>query len=307
MRMNKWLLEKTLGRTGNPHKAGFPGCSLFSRSFRCLSVMLPLCLALFILFAPPVFATDISPGDGSPGLADSARDAEGRDIFPFNMLRNLFGDEVEGMTTTIELMLLLTVLTLVPSILIMMTSFTRIVIVLSFTRNALGTQQMPPNQVMIGLALFLTYFTMFPTITQVIDTAWTPYQEEEVTFDEAFANSIDPLRGFMLGQIRLQNHENDLHGFMNLAKLERPETDTDIPTHVLIPAFITSELKTAFRIGFYIFLPFMVIDMVVASALMSMGMMMLPPAMISLPFKIMLFVVVDGWRLVVQSVIQTFG
>jgi flagellar biosynthetic protein FliP len=291
--------------------------SFFARNFRYLGALLPLCLVLFVLLIPAVRATapgvpavpsgPVVPGvTPAPGLADNPAPAD-RDIFPFNMLRNLFGDEVQGMSTTIELMLLLTVLTLAPSILIMMTSFTRIVIVLSFARNAIGTQQMPPNQVLIGLALFLTYFTMFPTINTVIDEAWTPYQKEEIQFDQAFANAVDPLRDFMLGQIRSQGHEGDLRNFMSLAKLNQPETTADIPTHVLIPAFITSEIKTAFRIGFYIFIPFIVIDMVVASALMSMGMMMLPPVMISLPFKIMLFVVVDGWNLVVGSVVRTFG
>ena len=230
------------------------------------------------------------------------------ETFPLNLLRSLFGEGVEGATTTVEILLLLTVLTLVPSILILMTSFTRTVIVLSFTRNAMGTQQMPPNQVIVGLALFLTYFTMYGTLSRVYDEAWIPYQEETIGLDEAYANAIDPLREFMFEQIMGQNHERDLETFIGLARMEEwPDSLEEIPTYVLIPAFITSEIKTALRMGFFIFIPFIVIDMIVASALMSMGMMMLPPAMISLPFKLMLFVLVDGWNLVVQSVIQTFG
>jgi flagellar biosynthetic protein FliP len=225
--------------------------------------------------------------------------------FPLNLLRSLFGEGVEGATTTVEILLLLTVLTLVPSILILMTSFTRIVIVLSFTRNAMGTQQMPPNQVLIGLALFLTYFTMYGTLSRIYDEAWVPFQEEIIEMDEAFQNAVDPLREFMFRMIRNEDHENDVVRFMSLAGLPRPDNFDDVPTYVLIPAFVTSEIKTAMRMGFLIFIPFIVIDMVVASALMSMGMMMLPPAMISLPFKLMLFVLVNGWDLVIHEVIRS--
>jgi flagellar biosynthetic protein FliP len=203
-------------------------------------------------------------------------------------------------------MLLLTVLTLVPSILIMVTAFTRIVIVLSFTRNAMGTQQMPPNQVMVGLALFLTFFVMYPVYTQIVDEAWTPYRAEEISLDEAMDRTMTPLRGFMFEQIELQGNQTDLRTFMSMAQMDIPETREEIPSHVLIPAFVTSEIKTAFQIGFMIYVPFIVIDMIVASALMSMGMMMLPPVMISLPFKIMLFVLVDGWNLTISSLVRTF-
>ena len=232
------------------------------------------------------------------------------ETFPLNLLRSLFGEGVEGATTTVEILLLLTVLTLVPSILILMTSFTRTVIVLSFTRNAMGTQQMPPNQVIIGLALFLTYFTMYGALSRIYDEAWIPYQEESIDLDEAYKKAVDPLRDFMFEQIFGQKHDKDLETFMGLAGMEqRPYSADDldeIPTYVLIPAFITSEIKTALRMGFYIFIPFIVIDMIVASALMSMGMMMLPPAMISLPFKLMLFVLVNGWDLVVQGIVKSF-
>ncbi|MDR0324710.1 MAG: flagellar type III secretion system pore protein FliP [Oscillospiraceae bacterium] len=238
----------------------------------------------------------------APGLDTEAA------TFPLNFLETLFGEGVEGATTTIEILLLLTVLTLVPSILILMTSFTRIVIILSFTRNAMGTQQMPPNQVIIGLALFLTYFTMYSTLSRIYDEAWAPYQAEQISLEEAYVNALDPIRTFMFTEIERHDHLDDLGTFMSLAGLERPESSLDeIPTYVLIPAFITSELKVALRMGFLIFLPFIVIDMIVASALMSMGMMMLPPAMISLPFKLMLFVLVNGWDWVVRGIVGSFG
>lgn len=230
------------------------------------------------------------------------------DIFPFNLISELLKDTaVEDASNTIELILLLTVLSLVPSILVMMTSFTRIVIILSFTRNAMGTQSMPPNQVLIGLALFLTYFTMYGPIKEINDNAWKPYNAGEIEMAQAAAEAIRPLRTFMLEQIELQDHQADLSQFMTLANVPQPVATVDeIPTHVLIPAFITSEIKTAFRMGFMVFIPFIVIDMVVASALMSMGMMMLPPVMISLPFKIMIFVLFDGWNYVVTTVIRSF-
>lgn len=272
---------------------------------RRIGVVLPVFIVLILLMSPGAAGAGIGPGTiQSPDLTDNT-DA---DIFPFNLLTDLIGDNVEGATTTVEIMLLLTVLTLVPSILIMMTSFTRIVILLSFTRNAMGTQQTPPNQVIIGLALFLTYFTMYGTISDINTNAWQPYQAGEITIDEAYEAAISPIRTFMYRQIEAQNNKEDLRTFIGLAKMDvAPENLDDIPTFVLIPAFMTSEIKTAFFFGFFIFIPFIVIDMVVASALMSMGMMMLPPAMISLPFKIMLFVVVDGWNRLIQSVISGFA
>lgn len=204
--------------------------------------------------------------------------------------------------SSVQLLLLITVLSLAPAILILMTSFTRIVVVLSFVRNALGTQQIPPTQVVIGLALFLTFFVMAPTFTEVNSTALTPYLNNEITKEQALDNAEGPLRAFMFKQTR----EKDLELFVSLSQTERPRTYGDIPTHVLIPAFVISELKTAFQMGFAIFIPFMIIDMIVASTLMSMGMMMLPPMMISLPFKILLFVLVDGWYLVVESLVASF-
>lgn len=207
-----------------------------------------------------------------------------------------------NVSTSIQLLLLLTVLSLAPSILILMTSFARIVIVLSFTRTALATNTMPPNQVIIGLALFLTFFVMAPTLQEVNDNALQPLFNEEIGIEEAYDRASTPFKQFMVQHTR----QEDLELFINYNQAERPETVEEIPLTMLVPAFALSELKTAFQIGFMIFIPFIVIDMVVASVLMSMGMMMLPPVMISLPFKILLFVLVDGWYLVVKSLLQSF-
>ena len=215
---------------------------------------------------------------------------------------DLGADPAQQTSTSLQILLLLTVLSLVPAILVLMTSFTRIIVVLSFVRNALGTQQMPPNQVLIGLALFLTFFVMAPTWNEVNTKALQPYLNKEISQTEALNKAEEPLRTFMFKQTR----EKDLELFVGLSKMERPRTYRDIPTYVLIPAFVISELKTAFQMGFAIFIPFMVIDMIVSRTLMSMGMMMLPPMMISLPFKLLLFVLVDGWHLVVQSLLTSF-
>jgi flagellar biosynthesis protein FliP len=207
-----------------------------------------------------------------------------------------------NVSTSVKLFLLLTVMSLAPSILVLMTSFTRIVIVLSFVRTALATQQMPPNQVIIGLSLFLTFFIMAPTFQEVNQEALTPLFNEEITLEEAYDRAALPLKEFMSAHTR----QKDLALFLEYSKAERPESIEDIPLTTLVPAFAISEIKTAFQIGFMIFIPFLVIDMVVASILMSMGMMMLPPVMISLPFKILLFVLVDGWYLVVKSLLDSF-
>ncbi len=202
---------------------------------------------------------------------------------------------------TLEIIFLLTILTLAPAILVMITSFTRIVVVLSLLRSALGTQQMPPNQVIIGLALFLTFFVMAPTWNKVYQEAVYPYMRGEMGFEEAYNAALNPIRDFMFSQVR----ERDLSLFLSLAKI-KPKNKKDVPTHVLVPAFITSELQTAFEIGFIIFIPFLIIDLVISSILLSMGMIMLPPVMISLPFKLLLFVLVNGWDLVVGSLIRSF-
>lgn len=206
-------------------------------------------------------------------------------------------------STAVTLLILFTVLALAPSILIMTTGFTRILIVLGFVRNALGTPQMPPNQVLIGISLFLTLFVMFPTFSQINETALEPFTAHTITQKEAIDRAQLPIRKFMFKQV----DEKDLGLFVKLAEMKQPKTRADVPTHVLIPAFLISELKTAFQIGFLIYIPFLIIDMVVASTLMSMGMIMLPPVMISLPFKILLFVLVDGWALTVNSIVQGFG
>ncbi|WP_042471936.1 flagellar type III secretion system pore protein FliP [Bacillus ndiopicus] len=207
-----------------------------------------------------------------------------------------------NVSTSVKLLLLLTVLSLAPSILILMTSFTRIVIVLSFTRTALATQQMPPNQVIIGLALFLTFFVMAPTFQEVNSQALQPLFNEEIGLEEAYDRAAVPFKEFMAKHTR----QKDLELFISYNQAERPTTVEEIPLTMLVPAYALSEIKTAFQMGFMIFIPFLVIDMVVASTLMSMGMMMLPPVMISLPFKILLFVLVDGWYLVMKSLLQSF-
>lgn len=208
-----------------------------------------------------------------------------------------------SISTSVRLLLLITVLSIAPGILILMTSFTRIVVVLSFVRTSLATQQMPPNQVLIGLALFLTFFIMAPTFSQVYTEAINPLLNEEITLDEAYENASTPIKEFMAKHTR----EKDLALFLNYSQTEeRPETVQDVPLTALVPAFVISELKTAFQMGFMIFIPFLIIDMAVASVLMSMGMMMLPPVMISLPFKILLFVLVDGWYLITHSLLDGF-
>jgi len=203
---------------------------------------------------------------------------------------------------SLQILLTLTVLTLAPSILIMMTSFTRIIVVLSFLRSALATQQMPPNQVLVGLALFITFFTMSPYLEQVNNDGLQPYLAGTIDQETAMTAALKPMRTFMFKQTR----ENDLALFVNLSEGPRPSSQDDVATMTLIPSFIISELKTAFQIGFLIYIPFIVIDMVVASTLMSMGMMMVPPAMISLPFKLLLFILVDGWHLIISSLIASF-
>ncbi len=206
-------------------------------------------------------------------------------------------------TLSVQTLLFLTALTFLPAILLMMTAFTRIIIVLSLLRHALGTQTSPPNQVIVGLALFLTFFVMAPVADKIYTDAYQPMSESKIGFNEALERGAVPLKAFMLKQTRTA----DLGLFSrigNAPKVDRPE---DLPMRILIPAFVTSELKTAFQIGFIVFIPFLIIDMVVASVLMSMGMMMMSPVIVSLPFKIMLFVLVDGWNLVIGSLVQSFG
>lgn len=244
-----------------------------------LTVLMALLLSLFIqgqAFAEPLPDISINIGNGT-------------------------GDQPG--TSALSLLLLITVLSIAPAIMVLMTSFTRVVIVLGFVRTSLGTQQMPPNQVLIGLAMFMTFFIMAPTFGQINEVALQPYLKGEITQTEAFDQAAVPMKEFMAAQTR----EKDLLLFLNYTQTERPAKVEDIPLTVLVPAYAISELKTAFQMGFMIFIPFLVIDMIVASTLMAMGMMMLPPIMISLPFKLLLFVLVDGWYLVVKSLLLSFS
>lgn len=213
------------------------------------------------------------------------------------------GEGPQGVSAVLRIFVLLTVLSLAPAILIMLTSFTRIVIVLSILRQAMGTQQMPPNQIIIGLALFLTFFVMSPVWNGMHEDGLQPYLDKQISSQEALNRASKHIRDFMFKQTR----EKDLALLVDIAKVERPHDPGDIPTHVLVPSFIMSELKVAFQIGFLLYVPFLIIDVVVASVLLSMGMMMLPPVMISLPFKLMLFVLADGWYLLVGSLVKSFA
>lgn len=240
-------------------------------------------LLALVLFAPELMAQGVTLPNISLGFKSTQNPSD--------------------VVNTIKIIMILTILTLAPAILIMMTSFTRLVIVLSFLRQAIGTMQMPPNQVIVGLALFLSLFIMAPYLTEINDKALKPYLDNKLSQEVAFENAMAPLRKFMFNQTR----DADLALFVKLAKIEQPKTRAEVPSSVLIPAFVISELKTAFQIGFIIYLPFLVIDLVVSSVLMAMGMMMLPPVVVSLPFKIMLFVLVDGWSLIVGSLVKSFG
>lgn len=211
------------------------------------------------------------------------------------------GDSSE-LSSTLQIVILLTVLALAPSILIMVTSFIRFIVVMSFLRNAMGINQMPPNQLLVGLALILTFFVMSPVVEKSYNEGIKPYIDKEMESEEAFEKAVGPFRDFMLAQTR----EKDLALFVNIAKLQQPENASEIPLQVLIPGFVISELRISFQIAFVLFIPFLVIDMVVASVLMSMGMMMLPPIIVSLPFKILLFVLVDGWYLLIKSLVESF-
>lgn len=276
------------------------------------------CTASF-LFACAVLIFTVFTGFGKPLNAYAAEDnsqnisdIENPESSEVDDDTNFRDDNVDGLsiiynndsgtaTTPIRMLLVLTILSLAPSLLIMLTSFTRIIIVLHFVRTAIGTQTAPPNQVLIGLALFLTFFIMWPTFSEINTNAIQPFDAGEITQEEAFAAAEVPLREFMYGETQTK----DLQLFVELSG-ETYETEDDIPFTTLVPAFILSELRTAFIMGFLIYIPFIVIDMVVSSVLMSMGMMMLPPTTISLPFKILLFILADGWNLIVESLVGTF-
>ena len=236
----------------------------------------------------------------APGSAESADDI--RDLNVSNNLSITYTDSQGNLSGTLRILIILTLVAMAPILIVLMTSFTRIIIVLHFVRNALGTQTAPPNQVLVGLALFLTFFIMSPIITQINTDAVKPFEAGEITQEEFVETAMDPLREFMYGQTQTK----DVKLFMDIAHIEGVEKLDDIPSSVLIPAFVISELRTAFIIGFLIYIPFIVIDMVVASTLMSMGMMMLPPTTISMPFKILLFILADGWNLVIGNLVKTF-
>ena len=226
--------------------------------------------------------------------------------FPFNFTIGVENAQTpDDVAVSVQILLILTVLTLAPSILIMTTSFVRTVIVLSFVRNAIGTQQMPPNQVIVSLALFLTFFTMLPVFTQINDMSVQPYIREEITLEQAAVGASDSIKDFMLKQFG-EKDQKSLELFVGIANIPTPVRPRELPLTVVIPAFLINELTKAFQIGFFIYIPFLVIDMVVASTLMSMGMMMLPPVMISLPFKVLLFISIDGWSLVAETILKSF-
>ena len=212
-------------------------------------------------------------------------------------------EDPEAFVPALKVVSLLTILSVAPAILLMMTSFTRIMVVLSFVRQALGTQTMPPNQVIVGLSLFLTYFTMSPVIENMLDKGINPYLERRMTQSDALDKIIEPVRKFMVAETR----KDDLALFLRMSKASKPSNVDDIPISTIVPAFMISELKTAFQIGFLIYIPFLIIDMVVSSILMAMGMMMLPPTVVSLPFKLVLFVLIDGWSLITDSIVKSFS
>lgn len=282
--------------------------------FSLLISVLLLSMVIVLLASRPVFAsetdagnttivTDTStiPEEMSYGPADEAPNASGERTATGTGFSLDFDGDTGSLSSTIRILLVLTVLSLAPSILVMLTSFTRIVVALHFVRVAVGTQTSPPNQVLIGLALFLTLFIMWPTFNEINENAIQPLDRGEITQEEAIEEIEIPLRNFMYGQTQTK----DLNLFCEIADVTYDDYD-DVPFYIIVPSFILSELRTAFEIGFLIYIPFIVIDMVVASVLMSMGMMMLPPTTISMPFKILLFVLADGWNLLIGSLVRTF-
>lgn len=276
----------------------------------CTRTLLPALLAIFVILGSGVFAQTQDPNNprGRVNISDDTDiDRIQRQATPFPIPAITIqvdpSRERSQLGTGLQVLIMLTILSLAPSILIMLTSFTRILIVLSFVRRALGTQQEPSNQIIIGLALFITFFTMSPVIDQIYQKSFVPYVNRDIDYVEAYNRAIFPIREFMFRHTR----KTDLALFAGMEGGAKPQTKDDFSTLALIPSFITSELRTAFQMGVVIYLPFLVIDMIVASLLMSMGMMMLPPVMISLPFKILLFVMVDGWNLVIRSIVLSLG
>ena len=273
-------------------------CDRWNR-LRTLVLLLPLLMLLLLSLALPAAAQDTAATEGAAIASEVAGSAPGIAVFSMTPRE----DGGEDYTVTLQILALMTALTLLPSFLLMMTSFTRIIIVFAILRQALGLQQTPSNQILLGLALFLTIFIMRPVFEQVYQQAYVPYSNETITSVAAVQEAAEPVHAFMLAQTR----ESDIELFMRLANEPAVDSADELPFFVLAPAFVTSELKTAFQIGFLLFIPFLVIDLVVASVLMAMGMVMLSPIIISLPFKIMLFVLVDGWAMVIGSLAASYG
>ena len=264
--------------------------------------LIPLAFVVIFSGTGAVHATTVTPDTGAEeGQVDSVT-SDNNDATTLGLSLSTNSDET-SLSGTLQILLIITVISLAPSILVMVTSFTRIIIVLHFVRTAIGTQSSPPNNVLIGLSLFLTLFIMSPVIAQIKTEAYDPLVAEEITQQEALERGIQPLREFMLKQTR----QVDLRLFMDIAKIEPVESVDELSITIIIPAFIISELRAAFIIGFLIYVPFIVIDMVVSSVLMSMGMMMLPPTTISMPFKILLFILADGWNLVIGQLVNSFN
>lgn len=272
---------------------------IMTLSISCAVICLTFTISL--LQTSYAYAAESNQSETSYGASENAPNASGQVTGEGGAFNLSFDGDTGSLSSTIRILIVLTVLSLAPSILVMLTSFTRIVVVLHFVRAAIGTQTSPPNQVLTGLALFLTLFIMWPTFNQINENAIKPLDAGEITQEEALTAAELPIRQFMYGQTQTK----DLNLFCDIAEVTYEDYD-DVPFYVLVPSFIISELRTAFIIGFLIYIPFIVIDMVVASVLMSMGMMMLPPTTISLPFKILLFVLADGWNLVIGSVVRTF-
>ena len=264
--------------------------------------LIPLAFVVIFSGTGAVHATTVTPDTGAEeGQVDSVT-SDNNDATTLGLSLSTNSDET-SLSGTLQILLIITVISLAPSILVMVTSFTRIIIVLHFVRTAIGTQSSPPNNVLIGLSLFLTLFIMSPVIAQIKTEAYDPLVAEEITQQEALERGIQPLREFMLKQTR----QDDLRLFMDIAKIEPVESVDELSITIIIPAFIISELRAAFIIGFLIYVPFIVIDMVVSSVLMSMGMMMLPPTTTSMPFKILLFILADGWNLVIGQLVNSFN
>lgn len=264
--------------------------------------LIPLALVVIFSGTGAAHATTLTPDTGAEEEQADSVTSDNNDAATLGLSLSTNSDET-SLSGTLQILLIITVISLAPSILVMVTSFTRIIIVLHFVRTAIGTQSSPPNNVLIGLSLFLTLFIMSPVIAQIKTDAYDPLAAEEITQQEALERGIKPLREFMLKQTR----QDDLRLFMDIAKVEPVESIDELSITIIIPAFIISELRAAFIIGFLIYVPFIVIDMVVSSVLMSMGMMMLPPTTISMPFKILLFILADGWNLVIGQLVNSFN